>query len=277
MSGFLKDHRFGDLIIRPCQFGLILMAMFMVLSCGVARADIASGMIVDLTMDQTNGFTAYDSTTNGNNAALTNFTGNSQWVAGETNGALNFNAATNNQWAMISDSNGQLNLCTNSNTALTVAVWVKASPGVQPLGAGIIAKGYGHGGEKFAMDIYNQYRFYVRNAVGTSVTLGPVGPVDGNWHHLVGVYNGINTNNGLQLYIDGQLAASNNAPASLLSNTHVISLGSRENTSTSGYTLPLYGALEEVQIYDRALTAADVQRLYLESYVPPVQIGRAHV
>jgi hyaluronate lyase len=275
MSGFLKDHRLGDLIIRPYQFGRIVMAMFMVLSCGVARADITSGMIVDLTMNQTNGFTAYDSTTNGNNAALTDFMGNSQWVAGETNGALNFNATTNNQWAMISDSNGQLNLCTNSNTALTVAVWVKASPGVQPLGAGIIAKGYGHGGEKFAMDIYNQYRFYVRNAAGTSITLGPVGPVDGNWHHLVGIYNGINTNNGLQLYVDGQLAASNNAPASLLSNTHVISLGSRENTSTSGYTLPLYGALEEVQIFNRALTAADVQQLYLESYVPPVQIPDA--
>ena len=67
MSGFLKDHRLGDLIIRPYQFCRIVMAMFMVLSCGVARADITSGMIVDLTMDQTNGFTAYDSTTNGNN------------------------------------------------------------------------------------------------------------------------------------------------------------------------------------------------------------------
>jgi hyaluronate lyase len=260
-------------IILTGQFCRIVLAISIaVSSCGVVRADITSGMIAYLTMDQTNGFTAYDSTTNGNNAALTNFTGNSQWVAGETNGALNFNATTNNQWAMISDSNGQLDLCTNSNTALTVAVWVKASPGVQPLGAGIITKGYGHGGEKFAMDVYNQYRFYVRNAAGTSITLGPVGPVDGNWHHLVGIYNGINTNNGLQLYVDGKLAASNNAPASLLSNTHIISLGSRENTSTSGYTLPLYGALDEVRIYNRALTPADVQQLYQASLVPPPTI-----
>ena len=246
--------------------------MFIVLSCSVVRADITSGMIAYLTMDQTSGFTAYDSTTNGNNAALTSFNGNSQWVAGETNGALNFNAATNNQWAAISDSSGQLNFCTNSNTAFSVAVWVKATPGIQPNGAGIIAKGYGHGGEKFAMDIFGTYRFYVRNAVGTSILLGPVGTVDGNWHHLVGIYNGINTNNGLQLYVDGQLAASNNAPASLLSNTHVISLGSREDTSTSGYTLPLYGALDEVRIYNRALTPADVQQLYQASLVPPPTI-----
>ncbi len=247
---------------------LLPMAVCLALWCGSVRADITSGMIAYLTMDQTNGFTAYDSTTNSNNGVLTNFSGNSQWVAGETNGALNFNANTNNQWAMINDSSGQLNLCTNSNTAFSVAAWVKAAPGIQPLGAGIIAKGFGHGGEKFAMDIYNQYRFYVRNAAGTSTTLGPVGTVDGNWHHLVGIYNGININNGLQLYIDGQLAASNNAPTSLLSNTHVISLGSREDTSTSGYTLPLDGALDEVRIYNRALTSADVQQLYLATLSP---------
>jgi hyaluronate lyase len=270
MCLFLKVPRLGVLILRPCQLCWSVMVISIVLSCGVTRADITSGLIVYLTMDQASGFTAYDSTTNGNNAVLTNFTGNSQWVAGETNGALNFNATTNNQWAMISDSSGQLNLCTNSDTAFTVSVWVKAWPGIQPNGAGIIAKGYGHGGEKFAMDIYGTYRFYVRNAVGASILLGPVGTVDGNWHQVVGIYNGINTNNGLQLYVDGQLAASNKAPASLLSNTHVISLGSRENTSTSGYTLPLYGALDEVRIYNRALTAADVQQLYQAAVQPAV-------
>jgi len=269
MFQFLKVCRLSAPIIPPCQFCWIVFAVFIVLSCGAVRADITGGMIAYLTMDQTNGFTAYDSTTNGNNAALTNFNGNSQWVAGETNGALNFNATTNNQWAAISDSSGQLNFCTNSDTAFSVAVWVKATPGIQPNGAGIIAKGYGHGGEKFAMDIYGTYRFYVRNAAGTSINVGPVGTVDGNWHHLVGIYNGINTNNGLQLYIDGQLAASNNAPASLLSNTHVISLGSREDTSTSGYILPLYGAMDDVRIYNRTLTAADVQQLYLATLPPP--------
>lgn len=239
---------------------------------GLARADITNGMIAWLTMDQTNGFIAYDSTTNGNNAVLANFTGSAQWVTGETNGALNFNATATNQWAYISDSSGRLNLSTNAGTAFSIAVWVKATPGVAPDGAGIIAKGYGHGGEKFAMDVYGTYRFYVRNASGTSILIGPVGTVDGAWHQLVGVYNGINTNGGLQLYIDGQLAGSNNAPATLLNTTHDISLGSRENTSTSGYTLPLFGALDDVRIYTRALSLADVQQLYQSTVQPPFVI-----
>jgi hypothetical protein len=96
--------------------------------------------------------------------------------------------------------------------------------------------------------------------------------VDGAWHQLVGVYNGINTNGGLQLYIDGQLAGSNNAPATLLNTTHDISLGSRENTSTSGYTLPLFGALDDVRIYTRALSLADVQQLYQSTVQPPFVI-----
>lgn len=264
--------------LRPAQ---IWRAWSMILVAGLAwwagpaRADFTSGMIAWLTMDQTNGLMAYDATTNGNNAVLTNFTGSSQWVTGETNGALNFNVTATNQWAFISDSSGRLNLSTNAGTAFSIAVWVKATPGVQPNGAGIIAKGYGHGGEKFALDVYGTYRFYVRNAAGTSILIGPVGTVDGGWHHLVGIYNGINTNGGLQLYIDGQLAGSNNAPATLLNTTHDISLGSRENTSTSGYTLPLFGALDDVRIYTRALSAADVQQLYQSTVRPPVIIPTA--
>src|SRR5581483_2830361 len=91
---------------------------------------------------------------------------------------------------------------------------------------------------------------------------------DGNWHHLVAVYDGANTNGGLKLYIDGVLAGTNNAPSSLLATAHDLSLGSREDTSTSGYTLPYYGMEDEVRLYSRALSAADVQQLYLAS-IPP--------
>lgn len=272
------SNKFSRRLLRPirtCRAWLLIFAAGLAGWGGPARADITSGLIVWLTMDQTNGFIAYDSTTNGNHAVLTNFAGNSQWVAGETNGALNFNATATNQWAYISDGSGRLNISTNAGTAFSIAVWVKATPSVQPQGAGIIAKGFGHGGEKFALDVFGTYRFYVRNAAGTSILIGPVGTVDGAWHQLVGIYNGINTNGGLQLYIDGQLAGSNNAPATLLSTAHDISLGSRENTSTSGYTLPLFGALDDVRLYTRALSPSDVLQLYQSTVLPPVVVPAA--
>ena len=226
-------------------------------------------------MDETNGFTAYDSTKNAHDAALINFTGRAQWVTGETNGALNFNATTNNQRATISDSDGRLNFGTNPGTAFSVAVWVKAKSGVQPSGAGIIAKGFGHGGEKFAMDIQGSYRFFVRSSADVATQVGPTGTVDGSWHHLVGVYDGVYTTGGLKLYIDGQLAGTNNAPITLFNTNHDISLGSREDTSTSGYTLPLYGTLDDVRIYNRALSAADVQELYTATWIPSAAISAA--
>jgi hyaluronate lyase len=268
MFQFSKVYGLGALIVRPCQFCWIILAMSVALSSGVARADIISGLIAYLTMNETNGFTAYDSTANFHDATLVNFTGNSQWVAGETNGALNFNASTNNQRAVISDSDGRLNLGTNAGTAFSIALWVKAASGGQPSGAGIIAKGYGHGGEKFTIDLQPNYRFYVRSSSGTATQVGPIGTVDGSWHHLVGIYDGVNTTGGLKLYVDGLLAATNNAPATLLSNTHDISLGSREDTSSSSYTLPLYGAMDDARIYNRALTASDVQQLYLATLPP---------
>ena len=248
-----------------------MLAGCVVLLTGVsARADISSGLIVYLTMDQPNGYTAYDSTTNAHNATLINFPNSySQWVAGETNGALYFNATTTNEYALISDTNGSLNLGANAGTAFSLALWVNAGPGVPASGSGIIAKGYNAG---FVMDIYNQYRFIVKSAAGVVTVIGPVGTVDGNWHHLVAVYNGINTNGGLQLYIDGQLAGTANAPATLFSTTNNISLGSRQYSSTSGYNLPLYGALDDVRIYSRALTAADVQQLYAATLTPPPTI-----
>jgi beta-mannosidase len=256
----LVSKVFGRLFIGAASLTLVVSS----------RADITSGFIVYLAMDQTNGYVAYDSTANAHNAVLTNFPDDSfGWVSGETNGALNFNSNTNNERAVISDGAGLLDLCTNTGSALSLAVWVNAKSSGQPNGAGIVAKGYGHGGEKFCLDYFGGYRFYVRNAAGTSILVGPVGLADGNWHHLVGIYNGVNTNNGLQLYLDGQLAGSTNAPASLLATTHDISLGSREDTSTSGYTLSLYGMEDEVRLYNRALSAADVQQLYLAS-IPPV-------
>jgi hypothetical protein len=243
---------------------LLLTGVFL-LGCGEAlRADITNGLAAYWKMDETNGLTAFDSTANGHNAALTNFlAGNSQWVTGRTNGALNFNAFTNNQWADVPDVAGKLNFGGVTNAAFTLAAWVRGNTVNQSPGAGVICRGWGRGDEEYTIDIYaGGYRFYVRNSAGASILIGPIGTVSTAWQHLVATCDCAHTNGGLNFYLDGQLVGTTASPSMLLSNSHDVTLGSRESNNISGYTLPFYGAEDDVRIYNRALSASDVQELY---------------
>ena len=120
--------------------------------------------------------------------------------------------------------------------------------------------------EEYVMDISaNRFRIYTRNSAGTATTLSAtVGPNNLPWQHVAGVYN-INAQT-LQIYLNGVLnnSVSSVALASLGNvNTHVVSIGARESSATSGYNLALANAvLDEVRMYNRALTASDVYELY---------------
>ncbi|MEO7299555.1 MAG: hypothetical protein ABI042_13380 [Verrucomicrobiota bacterium] len=46
----------------------------------LSHADVTNGLVAYLKLDETNGLTAFDATTNGHHAVLFNFTENSQWV-----------------------------------------------------------------------------------------------------------------------------------------------------------------------------------------------------
>ena len=115
------------------------------------------------------GLTAADSSGNGNAGALTNFpSDNSEWVTGLGGmDALNFaNINTSNNNAVAVADSPLLNF--TNNLAFTIAAWIKTSTTNQVSGGAIMAKGYGGGGEQYALDIFNgNFRFYVRNSAGT--------------------------------------------------------------------------------------------------------------
>jgi hypothetical protein len=207
--------------------------------------------------------TAADSSGYGDAGALNGFPDYSSdwWVAGRINGALNFETdpsteSTYQTYVAIPDA-PQLNF--TSSLAFSLAAWVRGSV-EQVANAGIICKGYSPD-EQYAMDVYGgNFRMYVRNAAAASTTLPcPVGP-DGRWQHLVGTFD-INAGV-MNLYVNGSLVASGSPPASLLANTHVVSVGSREANSSSGYNYTYNGAIDDVRVYSRALTASQVMALY---------------
>ncbi len=91
---------------------------------------------------------------------------------------------------------------------------------------------------------------------------------DGNWHHIVAVANsGSGT---LKLYIDGldvQGVLSSAGSWPTINNTDAMRIGS---SNTTGY---FAGPIDEVRVYNTALTAAQIQSLYQQGQSDEVNTG----
>ena len=159
-----------------------------------------------------------------------------------------------------------------TSRAFSVEAWVNGNV-TQISGAGIVAKGYGNGGEQFDLDAYGSpnrnFRFFVRDAAGTTHGYGSTNALDGNWHHLVGVCD--EANGAVSLYIDGLLAGQGSiSPGSgILASTGAMSIGSRRSSSTSEYDFVFAGNINDVAVYGYALSAAQVQSNYFAAGIGP--------
>ncbi|UCG48667.1 MAG: hypothetical protein JSU94_02610 [Phycisphaerales bacterium] len=79
---------------------------------------------------------------------------------------------------------------------------------------------------------------------------------DGQWHHLVGVYDGQR----LCLYINGMLDSALVGSGGISRNTHNVLIG--ENIERRGRLF--YGVIDEVAVFNNALTADEVRKLHSE-------------
>lgn len=91
------------------------------------------------------------------------------------------------------------------------------------------------------------FQFQVHAPV--SATVRTTMPVIRDWHHLVASYD----NNGVRLYVDGQLVASGPRPSSQIINPTGITL--------SDPTSPFDGSIDDVRIYDHSLSDAEIGML----------------
>ena len=132
----------------------------------------------------------------------------------------------------------------------------------------MIAKGTGGGGEQFACDLYNgKYRFYVWNGGSPNtpaVAQSNVAPND-TWQHLAGVFD---TAQGLmKLYVNGVQGASTSPTSTLISNSHEVSVGSRKSSANPAYDFNLLGKVDEVSLFNRALTAIEISNHYNAAFI----------
>jgi hypothetical protein len=79
---------------------------------------------------------------------------------------------------------------------------------------------------------------------------------DGNWHHVVGVADSSNLI--LKLYVDGNLVATSSYGGSTQIGNSELNIG-----RNPGATFQVFnGVIDEVRIYNRALSAEEVKILY---------------
>lgn len=153
---------------------------------------------------------------------------------------------------------------TNRSSNFTIEAWVQGYQ--QTSAAGLVSKGY-NGAEQFSLDCgassTNSYRFLVHDATGAAhIVNSPVNPMDNIWHHLVGVCN--ETNGYVAFYIDGVLIGTNAiAPGSGIESSPLgMVIGSKSTTATGPNSLQFVGYMDDVAVYPRALSAAEISNHY---------------
>ena len=200
------------------------------------------------------GTTASDASGNGRTGTLVN---GPAWTAGRVNGGLTFNGT--NQYESAAHASA-LNAY-----PLTVAVWVKtaATTGVR----GIVNKyvaGSSNGWNLF-LNNGNICAWYLRSNSryvydGGGCTLSTAGYADNTWHHVVYVVDAA----GGRLYVDGQQRASRAWKGTAGAPT--TTQGVRVASLSWGVRRRRYlsGGIDDVRIYNRALSAAEIAALHAQ-------------
>jgi hypothetical protein len=210
-----------------------------------AHANLATltGLAHHYRFDDGSGTTAVDSV-GGINATLQNFGGgNAQWTSGIFGGALNFTNASS--YALTNSA--------ISTDAFSVSFWVRlnahpnsnASVILTPQGDNWIFYDQGHG-------------------VGLDSVFGVSPPMAGIWENYVVTYDRIS--GAAAVYRDGMLSASGMESLPVL-NTRWVFGHNQDLGNTNG---SLNAALDEVQIYNRILTAGEAASLAARPLQPGV-------
>ena len=226
-----------------------------------------------------NGYYCHDYA-GGNDGIYTNvyFLGGSgyNFVSDPSDSSAEFAGANSDAGSILAPD---LATSTGSNAEFTVVAWANPVQSMNGINTPtIVAKG-GYNQEEFALDAgasANSFRFEVRNAAGTVYNANSTFSVNNSasenqWYQLVGVCD--EANGLVSLYINGQLAATVAIPsASGITNSSQtpLTIGSRSSTdSTINNNEPWVGFINDVAIYNRALSSGQAASLFNNSDFPP--------
>ncbi len=199
----------------------------------------AAGMILHYAFDEGSGTSAADSSGNGNTGTIN---GNPAWVAGHSGQALSFDGSRDYVTAGKS--------LLNDLPQFTIACWLK---GDLSLGnrSGLIGQ---NDCVEYGVVSANTVQIYT--AGGGTVDLPWPYDAQADWHHVVAVGDGT----GITFYLDGKEAVSGGAETeSYGTSTFMFNIGGGGIFDAADNWFS--GQIDEVYVYQRALSAAEVAGL----------------
>jgi len=157
-------------------------------------------------------------------------------------GALNLDG---NSWAEVHD-----NESLDMTDAISAECWVYWKQTTASNDSGLLSRWDGATGRQFLIyhNTTTSVQFYIDNANSQyqSMTEG--------WHHIVGTYDKVNR----KIYVDGVLRDTDAQTTSIPSSDDKIEIGTYSHTASKSTE----DTIAQPRIYNRALTAEEVQRSY---------------
>src|SRR3989344_5462976 len=191
----------------------------------------------------------FDRSVNANNGTLTN---GPVKTIGKMGQGLRFSAE--NQYVSAETGNGF-----DGYSALTTAAWAKVETSStfnyvlsDPVDGGNVPFGIGLDGST-----PQRMRFVFQGDACGVVSATSLNDIDDRWHHYAGTWDGATA----KFYEDGQLVASTAcSSATILDSAKNFNVGNYDGGSLGNNGL--FGAVDDVRIYDRALSSDEIKRLY---------------
>jgi concanavalin A-like lectin/glucanase superfamily protein/Big-like domain-containing protein/PASTA domain-containing protein len=214
----------------------------------------AAPPVLAMSFNEVSGSTATDSSGNGNNGTISGATR----VTGQVGfgGALQFNGTSS-----IVNVAHSASLALTSGMTLEAWVNPSANAGVSPNDGwrtvimkerGTTGLAYGLYGNDGNTNPSRPAGYIRNNNSDVEATAGPALPV-GVWTHVAVTYDGTS----IRLYVNGQLRSTQGASGGIAASTAPLRIGGNTVFSVPG-TEYFAGLIDEVRIYNRALSAAEI-------------------
>lgn len=220
---------------------VITTIVFLMLAWSI-NSHAANELVLHLSFDEGAGSVAKDSSKLKNDCTLK---GNPKWIDGKFGKALELDGAT---WGEVPDSDS-LDL----TDAMTIEAWVKLYGGGEGTQSAVEKGNAWKEGEYNLAALYSNGTILQMNDLPEECDDENIGSSiqDNNWHFLVGTWDG----GTIKLYIDGKLDKEMPCAGKLLTNTDPLFIGARGGTGRF-----IIGALDEIKVYNYALSEAELAR-----------------
>lgn len=202
-----------------------------------------SGLVASYSLNEGSGTIAHNGVSSSYDGT---FSGTPTWVTGRYGNALAFNGS---DYVDMGNIPGMLGL-----TSFTFEAWIKRTAANDYVLLGKTGSGWY---DQTSIEVWNNGNVSGVFLIGAAGGDGAFATNDTSWHHIAYVFDGSQTGNANRLrgYLDGvqqTLSFGGTIPATTTSDTGAFRLGLVEGLYSNG-------SIDEVRIYNRALTTTEIQ------------------